>query len=152
MNFKPFAFIRRILSEFILGHGYLCSLKLVHACTSFLTHTFYVNVSQERCIIPNTKVRRRSYDFILAFVCIWSSTFCVRVGVRVFGVSGSSSSYTMQQKLIDIGWLTLLACNVIFKLELYRKEREVILLLDTTSILEKQAIARGNFNSILTAI
>jgi hypothetical protein len=58
----------------------------------------------------------------------------------------------MQQKLIDIGWLTLLACNVIFKLELYRKEREVILLLDTTSILEKQAIARGNFNSILPAM
>jgi hypothetical protein len=152
LKLKPsFTFIRRILDEFILGHIYIVSLKQLHANTRFLTHTFYVNISKELCFVTNSKRRRRLYDFILAFVCIWSSVFCIRVGFRVFGQgsdSGASSSYTMQQKLVDIGWLTLLSCNVIFKFELYRKENEIPLLINTTSFLEKKAIAAGNIHSI----
>jgi hypothetical protein len=143
---QSLTFIRRILDEFILGHIYLVSLKQLHANTRFLTHTFYVNISKELCLDTNSKGRRRLYDFILAFVCIWSSVFFIRVGFRVSGQN--SSSYTIQQKLVDIGWLTLLGCNVIFKFELYRKENEIPLLINTTSFLEKQAIAAGNVHSI----
>jgi hypothetical protein len=91
------------------------------------------------------------YGFILAFVWIWSSVFCIRVGFRVFGQdpdSGDSSSYMMQQKLVDIGWLTILWCNFIFKFELYRKEYEIPLLINTTFFLEKKAIAAGKVHSI----
>jgi hypothetical protein len=40
-----------------------------------------------------------------------------------------------------------LGCSIMTKLEIYRKEDEVITLINSTTILEKKAIARGNFNT-----
>jgi hypothetical protein len=143
-------FFKHILVEFLFGTDYLVNLKLFAACTRFLTHSFYVNASQESVVVSVSKIRKRSFNFVITFVLVWSSIFCIRVGFRVFGIGSDSGadSYKMSQKLIDIGWLTLLACNVVFKFEMYRKEDEICLLVNTASFLEQKAIARGkNSNS-----
>jgi hypothetical protein len=137
--------ITNTLKELLFGTPYLANLKLLHVLTCFLTHKILVSLSEERVVRPASQLRRRSYHLVLAFIGVWASSFCFRVSIRVFGIGPSSGiDYAMSQRIIDIGWLIVLVSCILFKLEIFRKENEVIDLMNSTTILEKEATDKGN--------
>jgi hypothetical protein len=134
--------LKRTINHFFFDQPYLVTLRLTHACTRFLSASFYINLPREIVEVRTSKWQRQLYRLILPAVLIWSGLFCIRVGFHVFGIR-SNSSYTMTQKLLDTAWLTLLFCNITFKFELYRKEHEIANLFKSSVWLEKTAKARG---------
>jgi hypothetical protein len=141
------------VKELLFGTPYLANLKLLHVLTRFLTHKILVSLSEERVVRPASQLRRRSYYLVFTFIGVWASIFCFRVGIRVFGIGSSSGiAWPMSQKIIDIGWLIVLVSCILFKLEIFRKENEVIDLMNNTTHLEKEAIDRGNSNPIRVAV
>jgi hypothetical protein len=130
-------------TEVLLQPAYLMDLFQVEFCTRYLTTPFHIEKTKQK-VLPRTNNRlERIYNTILAAVSIWASISCIRFGFRVTGNSSAGSNYSLTQKLVDIGYLTLVMCNLIFKHEFRRKSYELALLLNCSYCLEKRAINRG---------
>jgi hypothetical protein len=141
------AVIREALKHFLFGATYLSNLKLLHVFTTLYTNRIVINLSKELALIPVSRVRRRSSGLVLALLGVWSGIFCVRVGFLESGIAaGSKITDTVSQKIIDIGWINLLVSCFLFKLEIHRKANEVSVLINSTTVIEKKSIQRGNRN------
>jgi hypothetical protein len=140
--------LRGILNYILFGQTYLANLRFIRTCTYVLLAPFHVYLQEEKVVVRRWQLKwqRKVYNIILAAILMWSGTFLTRVSLRVFGIPSNnrvSSSYTMTQKLLDTGWLTVLTCTLIYKFEFFRKGDEFAALLNSSTFLEKAARARG---------
>jgi len=137
-------------SYFFLNFEVLAKYQIEMSRKSLST-LFYVNKSTSRIRVDERNSLKGVYVYLILMVhTFWVTLTCLNILGRMTGYSSSSSpgsgsggEYLIQNKVVDVAWLTLLLGGYALQLEYFRVKDQVPHLLNQIFVLENKVIAKG---------
>jgi len=146
------SFLKRTfpLSYFFHNYNVLAKFQIEMSRKSF-TALFCINQDTKAIQLESSHKKRIAFYFIFLLHTFWVAVTFLNIFSRVFGSQETGntkdeeedSSYPIQQKVIDVSWLTFAFGKYALQLEYFRIQDEVPLLLNQIFLLENKAMEKG---------